>query len=160
MVKFSSPHCRMFLAAAHWWKSTSCFIHGRRPSAMKICLWSAFGGTAFDPDLLLESVHLWVVGAWVPLADGSHQVVGLIRSTSFVGKGGNPSLMTVELPLVDWAGRSSSAREPNEGSDGPVDRSGSTGKWNPAVPTPVKVAVHLNQENIAGQTKDPLSLGG
>jgi len=59
----------------------------------------------------------------------------LIHSTSFVGRGGNPSLMTIELPMGE-GGRSSSDKEPSGSRDGPVDSSGSTGKWNPMVPPP------------------------
>ena len=59
-----------------------------------------------------------------------------IRSTSLVGMGGSPSLITVELPEFVGGGRSSSTRELSGGSDGPDDRSGSTGRWNPMAAPP------------------------
>ena len=59
----------------------------------------------------------------------------LIHSTSCVGRVGNPSLMTVELPLGE-GGRSISDKELSGSRDGPVGSSGSTVKRNPMVPPP------------------------
>jgi len=50
--------------------------------------------------------------------------------------------MTAELP-PGQGGRSSSVKEPNGGRDGPVDSSGSTGKWNPMVPPPLGVPMKV-----------------
>ena len=78
----------------------------------------------------------------------------LICSTSFLGRGSKTlKSMTVELPLGE-GGWSSSVKEFSGSRDGPVDSSGSTGKWNPIIPPPSvpKKVVMARLHQIMNQT--------